>query len=210
MSRLSRSTSLAVPLSPSPSPSSSSVRCLPFFTRSQTPLGRLFGICLASGCVSLKCSTCHLVLHKRQTEGGKWDFLFLWLSLSQSGSLSLLLGFSLSLSALSSGSRLPLSVIWGRVCGCNCNWNGLPHPSPALSPPCSFCSDMPGMPRAPYEYQFWRQLLLALTKLWAEIEPESSNRICHETHEILFDFSLSRLLLMPKQYSIWLKWIEMV
>lgn len=97
MSRLSRSTSLAVP--PSPSPSSSSVCCLPFFTRSQTPLGRLFGICLASGCVSLKCSTCHLVLHKRQTEGGgKWDFLFLWLSLSQSGSLSLCFFASLSLS----------------------------------------------------------------------------------------------------------------
>lgn len=98
MSRLSRSTSLAVP--PSFSPSSSSVRCLPFFTRSQTPLGRLFGICLASGCVSLKCSTCHLVLHKRQTEGGASGIFcfcgFLYLSLALS--LSLFASFLLSLS----------------------------------------------------------------------------------------------------------------
>lgn len=101
MSRLSRSTSLAVPPSPSPF-SSSSVRCLPFFTRSQTPLGRLFGICLASGCVSLKCSTCHLVLHKRQTEGGASRIFcfcgFLYLSLALSFSLSLCFFASLSLS----------------------------------------------------------------------------------------------------------------
>lgn len=46
---------------------------------------------------------------------------FLYLSLALSLSLLLCLSLSLSLSALSSGSRLPLSVIWGRVCGCNCN-----------------------------------------------------------------------------------------
>lgn len=118
MSRLSRSTSLAVPPSPSASSSSSSsVRCLPFFTRSQTPLGRLFGICLASGCVSLKCSTCHLVLHKRQTEGGQVGFsVFVAFSISVWLSLSLCFFASLSLS---------LSALCQAGHDCRCLWFGV-------------------------------------------------------------------------------------
>lgn len=206
MSRLSRSTSLAVPPSPSPS-SCSSVRCLPFFTRLQTPLGRLFGICLASGCVSLKCSTCHLVLHKRQTEGGgKWDFLFLWLSLSQSGSLSLSLCFfaSLSLSALCQAGH-----------DCRCLWFGVEFVAATATETVFRTLPLHSLPLS----------LSALTCLACRVRhmninfegnyssrwPNSELRLNQShltafaprlTRFSLISLSLSRLLLMPTQYSI--------
>lgn len=185
MSRLSRSTSLAV--SPPPAPLSLS---LPrFFTRSQTPLGRWFGICLATGCVSLKCSTCHLVLHKRKTRdkarwrgvgGGKsasgiccfCGFLYLL-------SLCLCLPLLLSLCALSSRSRLTLSVIWGRVCGCNCNWNCPPIPLYSLS---VFALTCLACRVRHMNINFEGNSSRWPTLSW-DWEPESSNRICPETHE---------------------------
>lgn len=196
---------LACCLPPTPSSCTPYAVSSPFFTRSQTPLGRWFGICLATGCVSLKCSTCHLVLHKRKTRGKVWGRAQVGFAVFVAFSISVSLSPFASLSALCQAGHDWLCLWFGVEFVAATATETVFRTPPPIPLYCLY-SDMPGMPRARYEYQFWRQLL-ALTNFELRLHQSHLTAFAPRLTRLVFDFGLDFCWCQSNIPYHMLKWI---